>query len=102
MKRFTGLNVPIYSHLFMFANSIFTCMHAVAEAGLLAQRALFMSHRLLGPNVAIEAIDLPADDIFFFRFSDGKQPQCNKFIISLEFSQHISENLANHPYLLDH
>lgn len=41
-------------------------MHVVAEAGLLAQRALFMSHRLLGPNVAIGAIHLPADDIFFF------------------------------------
>lgn len=41
-------------------------MHVVAEAGLLAQRALFMSHRLLGPNVAIEATDLPAGDIFFF------------------------------------
>lgn len=45
--------------------SIFICMHVVAEAGLLAQRALFMSHRLLGPNVAIGAIDRPADDIFF-------------------------------------
>lgn len=40
-------------------------MHVVAEAGLLAQRALFTSHRLLGPNVAIGARDLPADDIFF-------------------------------------
>lgn len=40
-------------------------MHAVAEAGLLVQRALFMSHRLLGPNVAIGAIDQPADDIIF-------------------------------------
>lgn len=51
----------IHIHLIMY----FTCMHVVAEAGLLAQRALFMSHRLLGPNVAIEAIELPADDIFF-------------------------------------
>lgn len=40
-------------------------MHVVAEAGLLAQRAMFMSQRLLGPNVAIGAIDLPADDVFF-------------------------------------
>lgn len=40
-------------------------MHVVAEAGLLAQRTLFMSNRLLGPSVAIGAIDLPADDIFF-------------------------------------
>lgn len=47
-------------------------MHVVAEAGLLAQRALFMSNRLLGPSVAIGAIDLPAGDIFyfFFRFND--------------------------------
>ncbi len=60
--------------LVMFAKCIFTCMHAVAEAGLLAQRALFMSHTLLGPNVAIEATDLPADDIFFFLIKDGKQP----------------------------
>lgn len=30
-------------------SSLSTSMHVVAEAGLLAQRALFMSHRLLGP-----------------------------------------------------
>lgn len=40
-----------------------------------------MSHRLLGPNVAIGATDLPADDIFSFRLIDGKQPQCNELII---------------------
>lgn len=40
-------------------------MHVVAEAGLLGQRALFISHRLLGPNIALEAIALPAEDIFF-------------------------------------
>lgn len=44
-------------------------MHVVAEVGLLTQRALFMSLRLLGPNVAIGAIDLPADDIIIFFFS---------------------------------
>lgn len=43
-------------------------MHVVAEAGLFAQRALFTSQGLLGPNVAIEATDLPAGDIFFSPF----------------------------------
>lgn len=38
-------------------------MHVITEAGLLTQRALFMSGRLLGPSVAIGAIDFPADDV---------------------------------------
>lgn len=69
--------------VFLFADEyIFSFVHVFqivffAEAGLLAQRALFMSNRLLGPSVAIGAIDLPAGDIFyfFFRFNDGKQPR---------------------------
>lgn len=52
-------------HCSCLSNCIFACMHVVAEAGLLAQRALFISHRRLGPSVAIGAIDLPADDVFF-------------------------------------
>lgn len=52
-------------------------MHVVAEAGLRTQRALFMSQTLLGPNVAIGATDLPADD-GFFRLTDGKQTRYNK------------------------
>lgn len=63
--------------------------NVVAEAGLLAQTALFTSHRLLGPNVAIGAIDLPADDIFFSVLNDGKQPQYNELIISFRCSPRI-------------
>lgn len=64
-------------------------MHVVAEAGLLAQRALFTSHTLLGPNVAIGARDLPADDIFFPFQNYGKQPLYNELIISFQCSPHI-------------
>lgn len=79
-------------------DSICTCMHAVAETGLLAQRALFMSHTLLGPNVAIGATDLPADDKGFFPlFNKGKQDQCKEFIISFQCLQHSLK-----PWLIIH